>query len=137
MRTSAKLASGFQPASKRQTHVALLACTRGDPHYSDHCALLCITVRVCTQVAEMFDLDLKLASGLQPASKRQILSALLASLRDAHWAQALGCSPEPGFMIPISLGTAASGAVAPLHGYHIERAVAAAERRSALLHNCR
>ena len=97
-------------------------------------ASLCVNA---LQVAEMFDLDLKLASGLQPASKREILSALLASLRDAHWAQALGCSPEPGFMIPISLGTAASGAVSPLHGYHIERAVAAAERRSALLHSCR
>ena len=81
-----KLASGLQPASKRHTPPALLASLR-DAHSA-------LTIMACfatiweraLQVAEMFDLDLKLASGLQPASKRQILSALLASLRDAHWA---------------------------------------------------
>ena len=89
------------------------------------------------QVAEMFDLDIAQASGLKPASKRQIIAALLTSLRDAHWAEALGCFPEPGLMLSISLAMAADGAVQPMHGYHITRALAAAERRFFLLPDSR
>lgn len=41
-----------------------------------------------------------------PASKKEILGALLATLRDTHWAAAVGCQPEPGLMVPVSLSTA-------------------------------
>jgi hypothetical protein len=43
---------------------------------------------------------------LRPATKRDILAALLATLRDAHWCAAVGCQPEPGLMLPISIATA-------------------------------
>ena len=82
------------------------------------------------QVAELFDLGTPSdAPRLQPATKRELLAAMLAALRDAHWCKAVGCHPEPGLMTPISLEAAATGAVTPMEGYDIERALAAAERR--------
>ena len=84
-------------------------------------------------MAELFGLEQAAASGLQPASKRQIIAALLAALRDAHWVTAVKCFAAPGLMQRISLDTAASGAVQPMHGHHIARALAATERRLFLL----
>lgn len=76
---------------------------------------------------------------MNPASKREILAALLATLRDTHWAAAVGCHPEPGLMVPISLSTAlgATGTIAQVAGINMERTIAAAERRAYLLPQCR
>jgi hypothetical protein len=43
---------------------------------------------------------------LRPASSREVLAAMLGALRDAHWSAAVGCQPEPGLMLPISIATA-------------------------------
>ncbi len=53
-----------------------------------------------------------------PATKREILAALLAALRDTHWAAAVGCQPEPGLMVPVSLSTAlgSTGTIAQITG---------------------
>ena len=88
-------------------------------------------------MAEVFELDAALTTGLQPASNREILAAMLAALRDSHWCKALECSPQPGLMTPINLEVAASGAVQPLQGFDIARALAAAERRLFLLPHSR
>jgi len=95
--------------------------------------------RVASQVAELFDLGLPSSSGsaLTPVSKRELLAALLAALRDSHWCKAVDCQSEPGLMIPISLDVAASGSVQPMHGFDIARALAAAERRLFLLPDSR
>lgn len=87
--------------------------------------------RVASQVAELFDLGSP--TSLTPVSKRELLAVLLAALRDSHWCKAVDCQSEPGLMIPISLGVAASGTVQPMHGFDIARALAAAERRLFLL----
>ena len=58
------------------------------------------------QVAQVFELQGPSSGLLQPASKRELLAALLAVLRDASWARAVGCPAEPGVMIPISCATA-------------------------------
>ncbi|DBA77701.1 TPA: hypothetical protein ACH3X2_008400 [Trebouxia sp. C0005] len=84
-----------------------------------------------TEVAELFDLGSP--TSLTPVSKRELLAVLLAALRDSHWCKAVDCQSEPGLMIPISLGVAASGTVQPMHGFDIARALAAAERRLFLL----
>ncbi|KAK9785004.1 hypothetical protein WJX73_007963 [Symbiochloris irregularis] len=71
---------------------------------------------------------------LQPSTSQEILAALLGVLRDAHWCQAVGCAPEPAFMIPISLETACRGLVGSLPlSYDLQRAIAAAERQALLL----
>ncbi|BDA45434.1 probable UPF0162 protein XF_1494 at C-terminar half [Coccomyxa sp. Obi] len=74
-----------------------------------------------------------------PASKREVLAALLATLRDTHWAAAVGCQPEPGLMVPVSLSTAlgSNNTIAQVTGMNMERAIAAAERRAYLLPGCR
>ncbi|KAK9829669.1 hypothetical protein WJX72_007262 [[Myrmecia] bisecta] len=84
------------------------------------------------EICELFDLG-SASMGLQPAPRRHILAALLAALRDAYWAQAVGCCPEPALMTPISVATAAAGRVGPLKGLAIQRAIAASERRMLLL----
>jgi len=103
------------------------------------------------EVGEMFGVDIPL--GAAPASA--IMAALLAPLRDAHWCQAIGCPPEPAFMVPIDvdlilgqfedvsvsydnsfLGSDASSGAAgyqsqqwwPVKGYSLERALAAAQK---------
>lgn len=73
---------------------------------------------------EVFDLP----EEIPVASKRELLCALLADLRDLHWAKAVRCRTELSLMIPISVETVLSGDVSFLHGYQIQRAVAAAER---------
>ena len=89
-------------------------------------------------MCQLFELggssDEAAAGLLQPASGREILAALLGVLRDAHWCQALGCKPEPGLMVPLSLATACRGdlGVLPL-GHDLQRAIAAAERQALLL----
>ena len=54
----------------------------------------------------MFELEGPASEMLQPASKRDMLAALLAVLRDTSWARAVRCPPEPAFMTPISCATA-------------------------------
>ena len=56
--------------------------------------------------------------------------------RAQHWARAVGCRAEPGWLLPLEVGTALGGQVGPLAGADIRRAVAAAERRAALLPTC-
>lgn len=84
-------------------------------------------------MGELFDLDLQSKAGLQAASNREVLAAMLAAVRDGHWCKAVGCHPEPGLMTSISLQTVAIGKVQPVNGYDISRALAAAERRLFLL----
>ena len=56
------------------------------------------------QVCELFEVEPEAL--WQPASRRQLLAALLGDLRDSHWARALGCSPNPRSIVPLSLETA-------------------------------
>ena len=90
-------------------------------------------------MAELFDLGPSSSCGstLTPVSKRELLAALLAALRDSHWCKAVDCQSEPGLMIPITLDIAANGSVQPMHGFDIARALAAAERRLFLLPDSR
>ena len=74
---------------------------------------------------------------LQAASKREILAAMLAAVRDSYWCKAVGCHPEPALMTPISVQVAADGTVQPMDGFHIKRALAAAEARAMLLPEAR
>ena len=87
--------------------------------------LLDDSVFTVLQVRQLFSLP---ASPLQPATKRELLSALLSGLRDVHWCKAVGCMPEPGLMTPLSVESALSGKVPTFQGYQIQRAIAAAER---------
>ncbi len=48
---------------------------------------------------------------LQPASRRELLAALLGELRDAHWAAAAGCSASPAAMVPLVVDTALANKV--------------------------
>ncbi len=54
----------------------------------------------------MFALEGPTSEMLQPATKKDLLAALLAVLRDTSWAHAVRCPAEPGFMTPISCATA-------------------------------
>eukprot|EP00191_Tetraselmis_sp_GSL018_P004986 CAMPEP_0177611128 /NCGR_PEP_ID=MMETSP0419_2-20121207/20283_1 /TAXON_ID=582737 /ORGANISM="Tetraselmis sp., Strain GSL018" /LENGTH=223 /DNA_ID=CAMNT_0019106751 /DNA_START=65 /DNA_END=738 /DNA_ORIENTATION=- len=71
-------------------------------------------------------------SALQPASKCQILSALLSYMRESYWARAVGCSPEPAFIEPLDSRT-----VSELcwdmdweeGTFNLRRAIACAERQ--------
>lgn len=78
-------------------------------------------------------MDLSSQTGLQAASRREVLAAMLAAVRDSHWCRAVGCHPEPALMTPIDVQVAASGKVQPLEGFDVARALAAAERRLLLL----
>lgn len=90
----------------------------------------------CMQVCQLFELGADSEAGhlFHPATAHEILAALLGVLRDAHWCQAVGCRPEPALMTPISLATACRGDMGMLDlGYHLQRAIAAAERQALLL----
>ncbi|GLI67606.1 hypothetical protein VaNZ11_011851 [Volvox africanus] len=86
------------------------------------------------EVCEIFGVD---EAALQPASRRELLAALLGELRDTHWVGAVGCSPLPGSMTPLTVETAlANKAVIPTSGVRaasLRRALAAAEKRLWLL----
>jgi hypothetical protein len=105
----------WQPCRSLGTH-ALSSCPRPTP----------------LQACELFGLELQ--ELLQPASRRQLLAALLVDLRDCHWAKAAGCSPKPAFLTPLDAETALAGRVRVQQGgYSITRALAAAEKRLLLL----
>ncbi|GIL57243.1 hypothetical protein Vafri_12501 [Volvox africanus] len=55
------------------------------------------------EVCEIFGVD---EAALRPASRRELLAALLGELRDTHWVGAVGCSPLPGSMTPLTVETA-------------------------------
>ncbi|KAG2501503.1 hypothetical protein HYH03_000011 [Edaphochlamys debaryana] len=86
------------------------------------------------EVCEIFGVD---PAGLRPASRRELLAALLGELRDAHWAAAAGCSPSPGSMTPLSADTALGNKVTVpgtgVRAASLRRALAAAEKRLWLL----
>lgn len=65
---------------------------------------------------------------LDAAWRKELLLALLERLRDVHWCKSLGCPPEPGLMVPISVASALEDEVPLQQGYQILRATAAAER---------
>lgn len=88
-------------------------------------------------MAELFDVDLSSQTGVQAASTREVLAAMLAAVRDSHWCRAVGCLPEPALMTPIDVQVAASGKVQPMTGFDVERALATAERRLVLLPEAR
>eukprot|EP00198_Chlamydomonas_reinhardtii_P000982 XP_001690317.1 predicted protein [Chlamydomonas reinhardtii] len=73
----------------------------------------------------------------RPASRRQLLAALLGELRDAHWAAAAGCPPNPGSMTPLSAASALENKVqvpgSGVRAASLRRALAAAEKRLWLL----
>lgn len=58
------------------------------------------------QIAYLFEVEGPSSSVLQPASKGELLAALLGVLRDTSWARAVGCLAEPAFMLPITCATA-------------------------------
>lgn len=60
------------------------------------------------QVCEIFGVS---PEQLQPASRRELLAALLGELRDAHWAAAAGCSASPAAMVPLAVDTALANKV--------------------------
>lgn len=70
---------------------------------------------------------------LAGSSRRELLAALLQELQTAHWCSAVGCSPTPALMTPLSAATAVRQGVRQLHGASIERAAAAAAKRVVLL----
>lgn len=83
------------------------------------------------QAAELFGLtEEQLFAG---SSRRELLAALLGEQQHSHWCSAVGCSPQPIFMTPLSAATAVKQHVRQLNGLSIERATAAAEKRVALL----
>lgn len=104
--------------------------------------------------------DLFRKEDIQTSSNRQLLAALLLALQEAYWAGAVGCPPEPAFMIPISLDVALNtyddvdisismtdddgndssritSLWRPKRGFHLQRALAACTKRCALLPNDR
>lgn len=102
-----------------------------------------------TEVRELFELGDNSPSAFQPATPRQLVAALLAGLRDAHWAAASGSRPEPALLRPLTPSTAlqlgpgrtynrAKRGADPspqrrLAPFALSRALAAAERRCAVL----
>jgi len=66
----------------------------------------CFKALKLLQVAQMFALEGPTSEMLQPATKKDLLAALLAVLRDTSWAHAVRCPAEPAFMTPISCTTA-------------------------------
>jgi len=86
-----------------------------------------------SEVCEVFDIT---PGAIKPASNRRILSAVLSYMRDAYWARAVGCSPEPALMEPLDLAS-----VSELEwdmewdegSFNLSRALACAERRLHLL----
>lgn len=83
------------------------------------------------QVCELFAIsEEQLLAG---SSRRELLAALLAESVHAHWCAACRCPPSPALATPLTAATAASHEVVLLHGLHIDRAAAAAEKRLALL----
>jgi hypothetical protein len=96
------------------------------------------------EVAELFGAP---PPPLVPPPAPVALAALLGPLRDAHWAAALGCPPEPALMVPIcaavALGEYDEVSVAPAggeggarrrwwpaRGAALARALAAARKRA-------
>ena len=77
------------------------------------------------QIRQTFELP---EGALTAATTRELLCALSGVIRDAHWAKALGCPPEPGLMTPISISTLLYQGVRQLEGYQAQRAMAAARR---------
>jgi len=102
--------------------------------------------------------DLFREDEIQPSSNRQLLAALLLGLQEAYWAVAVGCPPEPSFMIPISLDVAlntyddidisinmtgdgdnegegrnTASLWRPKRGFHLWRSLAACSKRCVLL----
>ena len=80
------------------------------------------------EILELFDLQ-----QLVPADGRQVLASMLASLRDAYWARAVGCRAEPSYLAPLSLRAAADGSRGVMRSLAMRRAAAAAERRLLVL----
>ena len=68
--------------------------------------LACFKAFKLLQVAQIFALEGPTSEMLQPATKKDLLAALLAVLRDTSWAHAVRCPAEPAFMTPISCSTA-------------------------------
>lgn len=107
-----------------EAHVCLL-----QPHsFGASSADLCAHA---LQVRELFELPENEA--FQPATRRQMAAALLAGLRDAHWAAATGSRPEPALLLPLTPATALAGPQRPLAPFALARALAAAERRCIVL----
>ncbi|KAF8058126.1 hypothetical protein HT031_005786 [Scenedesmus sp. PABB004] len=87
-----------------------------------------ITVK---EAAELFAVsESELLAG---STRRELLAALLAELQRAHWCAAVGCSATPLLAVPLTAATAVGQRVRQLQGGSIERAVAAAAKRVALL----
>ncbi|GBF92165.1 hypothetical protein Rsub_04512 [Raphidocelis subcapitata] len=73
---------------------------------------------------------------LVPSSRRALLAALLSELQAAHWSAACGCAPSPAARLPLLPSTALRGLVTRLDGRRLERAIAAAGKRVALMPRC-
>eukprot|EP00195_Chlamydomonas_chlamydogama_P017461 CAMPEP_0202915854 /NCGR_PEP_ID=MMETSP1392-20130828/66889_1 /ASSEMBLY_ACC=CAM_ASM_000868 /TAXON_ID=225041 /ORGANISM="Chlamydomonas chlamydogama, Strain SAG 11-48b" /LENGTH=357 /DNA_ID=CAMNT_0049608047 /DNA_START=29 /DNA_END=1098 /DNA_ORIENTATION=- len=86
---------------------------------------------LASEVCELF--EVKAEELWRPASNRQLLAALLGDLRDSHWARAVGCSPTPASMVPLSLDTALANKASVVNPHSARRALAAAEKRLWLL----
>jgi hypothetical protein len=90
-----------------------------------------VSAGVTLQATELFGLsEQELLAG---SSRRELLACLLTEQQTSHYCTAVGCSPSPLLMTPLTAYTAVSGTVRQLHGGAIERAAAAAEKRLALL----
>lgn len=93
--------------------------------------LLCAVTAAPPQATELFGItEQELFAG---SSRRELLAALLSELQTSHWCAAVGCSPSPALMTPLTAATAVGHAVRQLHGARIERAAAAAAKRVVLL----
>lgn len=93
--------------------------------------LLCAVTAAPPQATELFGItEQELFAG---SSRRELLAALLSELQTSYWCAAVGCSPSPALMTPLTAATAVGHAVRQLHGASIERAAAAAAKRVVLL----
>lgn len=85
------------------------------------------------EVRELFQLSEHDSEAFVPATAHELLDALLGSLQAAHWSAAAGCPPEPALRTPLLPATALVRGKRRLAPFAMQRAVAAAERRCALM----
>lgn len=85
------------------------------------------------EVRELFQLSQHDREAFKAATVHELLDALLSSLQAAHWSAASGCPPEPALRTPLMPAIALVRGKRRLSPFAMQRAIAAAERRFAVL----
>ena len=85
------------------------------------------------ECAELFEVEPSSLYG-PGASKKDLIASCLVDLLTIWWSRAVGCSPSPALMTPLSLSTALKqGAGAIKSSHALDRATSAAEKRLLLM----